>query len=104
MDRDAAPHTAMTVETTGSVASLTGTIPAATAAALVEGQHLVYVRTQDDQNNWGDPAEVILYADRQGPRPAAVSVSPTPNNGLDPDQRVLGLGAGRRDDDGPGLR
>ncbi len=97
-------HTAMTVETTGSVASLTGTIPAATAAALVEGQHLVYVRTQDDQNNWGDPAEVILYADRQGPAPSGGVGLPDSQQRPDPGQRVVGVGAGRRDDDGPRLR
>ncbi len=76
--------TPMTLETQGSVASLTGTIPAAAAAALAEGQHVVFVRTQDDQGNWGEPAETFLYADRQGPVPSAVSVSPTPNNGLIP--------------------
>ncbi|MBM6400013.1 multicopper oxidase domain-containing protein [Phycicoccus sonneratiae] len=84
LDAPDAATTAMTLETDGPVASLTGTIPAATVAALPEGQHTVLVATQDESGNWGPTTESILVVDRTGPTTSDVSVDPSPNNGTLP--------------------
>ncbi|WP_076263962.1 multicopper oxidase family protein [Intrasporangium flavum] len=75
---------AMTVATSGPVASVTGSIPAATVGALAEGSHTVSVRTQDSVGNWGDPSTATFVVDKTGPAASAVSVVPDPNNGLQP--------------------
>lgn len=81
---DGGTPVAMTLETTGPVASVTGTVPAATVAGLAEGNHLVAVRSRDAAGNWGDPATATLVVDRTGPVPSALKVAPDPNNGLVP--------------------
>ena len=74
----------MTVATSGPVASVTGTIPAATVTLLAEGSHTVSVRTRDSVGNWGDPATATLVVDMTGPTASGVGVDPDPNNGLQP--------------------
>ncbi|WP_323095586.1 multicopper oxidase domain-containing protein [Intrasporangium sp. YIM S08009] len=81
---DGGTPAAMTVATSGPVASVTGTIPAATVNLLAEGSHTVSVRTQDSVGNWGDPATATLVVDKTGPTASAVGVDPDPNNGLQP--------------------
>jgi hypothetical protein len=44
----------------------------------------VSVRTQDSVGNWGDPATATLVVDQTGPTASGVTVSPDPNNGLQP--------------------
>ncbi len=75
----------MTLQTTGPVASVVGTIPAATALGLSEGTHTVTVRTRDVVGNWSDPVGVPLIVDRTGPAvTSTVVVNPSPNNGTMP--------------------
>ena len=82
---DGGSATAMTLQTTGPVASVVGTIPTTTAVGLSEGTHTVTVRTQDVVGNWSDPVGVPLIADRTGPAvTSAVVVNPSPNNGTMP--------------------
>ncbi len=80
---------AMTLSTSGPVASLEGTIPAAAVGAsntggLAEGTHTVTVRTQDAAGNWGDPVSAALVVDRSGPGASGLNVTPNPNNGTMP--------------------
>ena len=81
---DGGSATAMTLETTGPVASVVGKIPAATAVGLSEGTHTVSVRTRDAAGNWSEWVGVPLIADRTGPGAQGVTVTPSPNNGTMP--------------------
>ena len=63
---DGGSTTAMTLETQGTVASLQGTIPTVTAAALSEGTHTVSVRSRDAAGNWGDPTTATFIIDKKG--------------------------------------
>ncbi len=86
---DGGTATAMSVTTTGPVASVDGTIPTTTigdtnATGLTEGNHVVTVRTQDSAGNWGTPVEAALVVDRTGPTASAVTATPNPNNGTMP--------------------
>ncbi len=85
---DGGTATAMSLATSGPVASIEGTIPATTVgqsnAGLAEGNHVVTVRSQDSAGNWGDPVEAVLVIDRTGPSASNVSVTPNPNNGTMP--------------------
>jgi hypothetical protein len=81
---DGSSWTAMTVETSGPVAGVTGIIPAVTVAGRPEGDNTVYVRTQDAAGNWGDPATATLVVDTTGPLASDLSVTPNPNNGTIP--------------------
>ncbi len=74
----------MAPETTGPVASVVGTIPAADALGLTQGTHTVTVRTRDVVGNWSTPVGVPLVADRTGPSASSVTVNPSPNNGTIP--------------------
>ena len=73
--------TSMLVSVSTPVASLTATIQAATLGALSEGTHVVSVRSQDAQGNWGTLATINLNVDRTGPTTSGVSANPNPNNG-----------------------
>ncbi len=86
---DGGTPVAMDLLTTGPVASVQGTIAAATigdatSPVLVEGNHVVSVRTQDAAGNWSEPVEAALVVDRTGPATSDVSVTPNPNNGTMP--------------------
>lgn len=82
---DGGAATAMTLQTNGPVASVVGTIPAASVLALSEGTHTVTVRTRDVVGNWSAVVGVPLIADRTGPAvTSAVEVNPSPNNGTIP--------------------
>ena len=81
---DGGVATPMTLQTTGPIASVTGTIPAARVAALTEGTHTVMVRTRDVVGNWSAAVGVPLVADRTGPTAQNVTVNPSPNNGTVP--------------------
>ncbi len=73
--------TSLTVNAADPVASLTGTIPAATVAALPAGPHVVSVRSQDALGNWGAFATASLLVDKTGPVASSVIATPNPNNG-----------------------
>jgi hypothetical protein len=72
-----APATAMSVSPVAPIASLNSIIPSATMGGLEEGQHTLYVRSQDAFGNWGAYAEAALKVDKTGPD--ALNVTVTPN-------------------------
>jgi FtsP/CotA-like multicopper oxidase with cupredoxin domain len=73
--------TALTVNLPATVASLDGTISAATVAGLSEGAHVVSVRSQDSSGNWGPVVATELVVDKTGPDTAGVTAAPDPTNG-----------------------
>ncbi|MEO8357146.1 MAG: multicopper oxidase family protein [Chloroflexota bacterium] len=73
--------TAMTLNQTTPTVSLTASIPAATMSGLSEGDHTVYVHSQDAFGNWGAFASLLLKVDNSGPATSAVQLRPNPNNG-----------------------
>ena len=88
-------------ERPATTVSLTATIPAATVAALAEGNHTVAVRAQDALGNWGafGSHHPQRRQDRAGHEPASPR-QPNPNNGTLGVQITLGrrlLPAHRRD-------
>jgi FtsP/CotA-like multicopper oxidase with cupredoxin domain len=66
----------MNVNQAAPIASLTGTISAATMSGLAEGVHTVYVHSQDSSGNWGNPASAGLSVDKTGPEAQNVLVTP----------------------------
>jgi FtsP/CotA-like multicopper oxidase with cupredoxin domain len=76
--------TAMTVNVVAPIASLAGTIDAATMAGLAEGAHTVSVHSMDEFGQWGGFAEVTLAVDQTGPDTSNVVADPNPNNGSTP--------------------
>ena len=50
-------------------------------SGLLEGTHIVSVRSMDALGNWGDPATVDLVIDQTGPDVDPISASPNPTNG-----------------------
>jgi len=81
IDGGAASPLTATPALSGPLASLTGTIPAATLALLPSGPHAVSVRSQDALGNWGAAAGATLLLDRTGPTASLVSLAPNPSNG-----------------------
>jgi FtsP/CotA-like multicopper oxidase with cupredoxin domain len=73
--------TALTLNQNAPIASLTGTIAAATVNALSAGSYSVSIHARDALGNWGAFSTVALVVDKTGPATSAVSVSPNPNNG-----------------------
>ncbi len=71
----------MTVNTASPVASLDGVIPAAVVNGLPEGDHPIWIHSQDSQGNWGAPVTVNLTVDITGPAASGITVNPSPNNG-----------------------
>lgn len=51
-------------------------------SGLVEGNHLVSVRSQDALGNWGGSASINLIVDQTGPTTSGVTAAPSPNNGF----------------------
>jgi len=72
---------AMTLNQTAAVASISATIPASTVAALSEGNHTLYVHSQDTSGNWGNFATLTLQVDKTGPAASNLLLRPNPNNG-----------------------
>jgi hypothetical protein len=60
------------------------TIPPAVLAALLTGNHPVYVRGRDAAGNWGPVAAANLAVDVTGPSTSALSASPATTNGSAP--------------------
>ncbi|MBD3783062.1 MAG: multicopper oxidase domain-containing protein [Micrococcales bacterium] len=81
---DGGAHSGMTLETTGPVASLVGTIPASAFTGLADGVHLVHVQATDQPGNLGDVADVQLTVDRGAPTTSDQTLTPNPNNGALP--------------------
>jgi FtsP/CotA-like multicopper oxidase with cupredoxin domain len=77
----------MTLNSPGTpVSGLTATIPAATVAALAEGERLVEVRALDDLGNWSVVnGAIVLRLDKTGPNVPTVTLSP---NVLDFNQQL----------------
>ena len=76
--------TPMTVNVAAPIASLAGTIDAATMVGLAEGAHTVSVHSMDAFGQWGDFAEATLAVDQTGPDTSNVVADPNPNNGSTP--------------------
>ena len=72
--------TALTASPVAPSTTLTGTIPAATVAALTAGNHTVYVRAKDAAGNWGATISTVLIIDRTPPTFSGISISPTSIN------------------------
>ena len=85
---DGGSHISMTVNAAAPVASLDGTIVAATVGALSPGTHVVSIRSHDAAGNWGNPITVdLVRVSGTGPTvltPPGVVASPNPNNGTQP--------------------
>ena len=79
---DGGASAAMTVNNPLTVASIDANIPAATVNALATGSHIVSIRAQDNQGNWGTTATVNLIVDKAGPVTSGVSASPAVTNGV----------------------
>jgi FtsP/CotA-like multicopper oxidase with cupredoxin domain len=73
---DSGPHMSMTIDTVGSVSSMSATIPAIDMEALSEGEHILSVNSTDSWGNMGMAATASLNVDRTGPIVTSVSVTP----------------------------
>jgi hypothetical protein len=69
--------TAMTVGAAAPSTTLSGTIPAATVAALTAGTHVIYVRARDTVANWGATASATLLIDRTAPTFTSITLTPS---------------------------
>lgn len=67
-----------------TVANLSATIPAATVAALADGQHTVEVQAQDTAGNWSTAGSTTLTVDKTGATISAVAAAPNPADGTAP--------------------
>lgn len=76
--------TPLTVNVTAPIASLDGSIPAATMGTLAEGTHTVYIHSMDAFGHWGEYADATLMVDQTGPETSNIVASPNPNNGVLP--------------------
>jgi FtsP/CotA-like multicopper oxidase with cupredoxin domain len=72
---------AMNLNTVAPVASITGSIPAATVLALPGGLHTIAVHSRDSMGNWGAFASVTLTVQKSGPSTSNVQAQPNPTNG-----------------------
>jgi FtsP/CotA-like multicopper oxidase with cupredoxin domain len=61
-----------------------GTITIATLGSLSSGNHVIYVRGQDANGNWGTFLSVILNLDKTGPATSGLSLTPNPSDGSVP--------------------
>jgi len=84
IDNIADPATPMLVTPVAPIASLNATIDALTMGGLAEGEHTLYVRSQDSLGHWGGYATAPLLVDQTGPDTSDVIVRPSPNNGTVP--------------------
>ncbi|MEO7132484.1 MAG: multicopper oxidase domain-containing protein [Dermatophilaceae bacterium] len=74
--------TALSLNRQATVVSETATLPAATVAALGEGETHLFVHSYDSLGLWGPPLDVTLAVDLTAPTVRAASVAPNPTNGL----------------------
>jgi FtsP/CotA-like multicopper oxidase with cupredoxin domain len=68
--------TALTAAAPAPTATVTGTIPAATIAALSTGNHTLYVHARDLAGAWGPRVSAILKIDRTAPTFSSISLTP----------------------------
>jgi FtsP/CotA-like multicopper oxidase with cupredoxin domain len=73
--------TAMSLNQTAPIVSITGTIPSAVMNTLSEGYHTVFVHSRDALGNWGAFATLQLSVDKTGPAAGSILLRPNPNNG-----------------------
>ncbi|WP_425954885.1 multicopper oxidase domain-containing protein [Xylanimonas sp. McL0601] len=71
----------LAVGSDAAVSAVSGSLPAATVAALSEGTHAVHVHARDAGGAWGAVVSADLVVDKTGPTASGSSVSPSPNNG-----------------------
>lgn len=76
--------TALTLNQTAPIVSITGTISAVTMSGLSEGNHWVYAHSQDAYGNWGSFSSLQLKVDKTGPDTNSLQLRPNPNNGALP--------------------
>ncbi len=84
IDDTANPTTTLAVSPIAPIASLYGSIGVGTMGTLVEGEHTLYVRSQDSFGHWGDYATAALKVDKTGPETSNILIRWTPNNGTLP--------------------
>jgi hypothetical protein len=89
---DGGTATAMSANYTAATVSLNATIPAATVAALSDGNHAVNIRAQDALGNWGAFNTINLTVDKIGPTISGVFATPSASNGANGVQ--IGTGGG----------
>lgn len=73
---DSGTPASMTIDTIGSVSSMSATIPLADMEALSEGEHILSLNSTDSWGNMGMAATASLNVDRTGPIITSVSVTP----------------------------
>jgi hypothetical protein len=80
---DAGAAVSMTVspDNAAPVASIDATISRLAVNLLSEGTHVISLRSQDSDGNWGEEITVPLDIDLTGPTTSGTVVAPTPNNG-----------------------
>jgi hypothetical protein len=76
--------TPLTVNVVAPIASLDGSIDAATMGTLAEGAHTVHVHSMDAFGWWGDYVTATLTVDQTGPDTGNVVAIHNPNNGALP--------------------
>ena len=80
---DGGSAVAMSLSTTSApVASLTGSISAATVNGLSAGPHTISVRARDALTNWGAWTDGTLTVDKTGPVTSGVTATPNPSNAV----------------------
>lgn len=62
--------------TTEIITSVSATISSATLFSAPEGEHTIWVRSQDSLGNWGVAAAVVLRLDKTGPNASGVTLTP----------------------------
>jgi hypothetical protein len=67
---------ALTRAAASPATTLSGSIPAATIAALSSGNHTVYIHGRDAAGNWGPRTSIVLKIDRTAPTFSGVGLSP----------------------------
>ncbi len=74
--------TAMLVNRLATVVSADATLPATSAATLIEGVHHFWVHVKDDLGLWGPLLDIPVLIDKTGPTTLAASTSPPATNGV----------------------
>jgi hypothetical protein len=68
---------AMTAPSPSPTTTVTGTIPAATTAALSAGNHTLYIHSRDRAGAWGPRVSAVLKIDRTAPTFSSISLTPS---------------------------
>ena len=79
-----APVNAVALATNGPriVAAISGSVPAASIAALAEGTHTVWIQAKDVLGQWGVPTAAMFQVDKTVPLTSSVAVKPGYTNGI----------------------